>query len=87
MKKFSLLIFTIFLSATKLVYAEEIWTEEELKGDNVVSEYRYRFYEEVEEGEYLENNNNKKYEYNDESRNIYMENILNGKVIALLEII
>ena len=73
MKKFSLLIFTIFLSVTKLVYAEEIWTEEELKGDNVVSEYRYRFYEEVEEGEYLENNNNKKYEYNDESRNIYGE--------------
>ena len=32
MKKFSLLIFTIFLSVTKLVYAEEIWTEQELKG-------------------------------------------------------
>lgn len=73
MKKYSLLIFTLFLSINKLTYAEEIWTSEELKGDNVVSEYRYRFYEEVEEGEYLENNNDNKYEYNDESRNIYGE--------------
>ena len=73
MKKISLLIFALFLSVTKLVYAEEIWTEEELKGDNVVTEYRYRFYEEVEEGEYLENNSNNKYEFNDESRNIYGE--------------
>lgn len=50
MKKFIFCLFCIFLFASD-VYANE-WNTDVLEGDNVLKEYRYRFYKEEKRGEY-----------------------------------
>lgn len=67
------LILLCLLSIGKVYAQEEQWTEEELKGDNVIKEYRYRFYEEVEEGEYLTDKEENNYKYVDETKTIENE--------------
>lgn len=73
MKK--IIIFILAFSITNFVYASE-WMSEKPESNNIVSEYRYRFYEEVIEGEYLTSNLDNKYQYVD------YDNILNDNYSA-----
>ena len=67
MKKILYILF-IGLIFVNTVYAEESitnskWQEEKLKGTNVETEYRYRFYKENIVGEYIKQGLESNYEY------------------------
>jgi len=69
MKKiiFTLFAFLIFSNITKA----NTWQEEKLEGSNVETEYRYKFYKEEKNGEYIRIGQETNYKYEDTNDIIY----------------
>lgn len=71
MKKIIFILITIF-SFSKVTNANE-WSDELLKKDYIEKEYRYRFYKENKQGEYVRISDNKTYQYEEIDNYIYSD--------------
>lgn len=68
------ILFVLFagLMFINIVKADE-WQEEKIEGENVITEYRYRYYFERKDGEYLVSDTEGKYEFVDDNNVKYGE--------------
>ena len=78
MKKviFILLTLIMFVNVVKAeTLTEEIgeWQEEKIEGTNVELQYRYRFYKDIEVGDYIRIGQVSEYDYEDKENIIYGE--------------
>lgn len=71
MKKIIFLVLTLFALVNNV--KANVWQEDKIEGENVITETRYRFFKEIETGEYLRKGMVTDYQYEDENNIIYTE--------------
>jgi len=71
MKKVLFLILTLLILTYEV--KANVWQEEKIEGENVITETRYRFYKETKTGEYLRKGIVSNYQYEDQNDIIYTD--------------